>query len=154
MLDMHGFFDIARAAYREALQTTHRAVGGLLTEPEFLLGSSYALWRALLDVKASRHGLSAEECSAHNYLRHALPDPYPVTGEVAMYLSHLGVFTTVCGVQASPDFVLPRCADAGTAGSTEPVGSWSCMHQPVFHSLALARLWQLRWPAWSLRRGA
>ena len=139
MLDMHGFFDLASASYRDAVMATYTEAGRLLSEPEFLLGSSYALWRALLESKSYR-GLSAEETSAVVYLRGALPDRYPVTGELAEYLSHLGTFTAANGVQVSPDFVLPRCAGAGTAGTTEPVGSWSCTHQPLFHSLALARL--------------
>ena len=110
----------------------------VLSEPEFLLGSSYALWRALLEVKASVRGLSDEETSAHGYLRDALPDPYPLPLELAEYLSHLGEFTTASGARVSPDFVLPRCAGEAIAGTTEATGSWSCMHQPLFHSLTLA----------------
>lgn len=149
-LDMHGFFDLAKACYRDALDDDPQ-VGRLLSELEFLLGSSYALWRALLDMKSCARGLSAEEADAHVYLRSALPDPYPVTGKLGEYLRHLGVFTTGSGsdggqlfmdggAEMFPDFVLPRCSGAGIAGTPEPVGSWSCMHQPLFHSLALTRL--------------
>ncbi len=138
MLDMHGYFDVASASYRDALQADSRAGRGL-SEIEFLLGASYALWRVLLELKA-RGGLGAEEAEARAYLRAALPEPYPVPLELAEYLSHLGPFTTVNGVRLSPDFVLPRRGGPGAAGTTEPVGSWSSTHQPLLHSLALARL--------------
>ena len=61
MLDMHGFFDIASACYADAHQASFCQLGRVLSEPEFLLGASYALWRALLEVKASVQGLSGEE---------------------------------------------------------------------------------------------
>ena len=115
-------------------------------------------------MKSCAWGLSADEADAHAYLRSALPDPYPVTGELGEYLRHLGAFTTGSGSDGSqlvmdggaemfPDFVLPRCSGAGTAGTTQPLGSSSCTHQPLFHSLALTRLWQLCWPPRCLRRG-
>jgi hypothetical protein len=138
MLDMHGYFDVASASYRDALQADSH-LRRRLSEIEFLLGASYALWRVLLDLKA-RGGLDAEEAGARAYLRAALPEQYPVPLEPAEYLSHLGAFTTANNVRLSPDFVLPRRRGAGAAGTTEPVGSWSSTHQPLLHSLALARL--------------
>ena len=68
--------------------------------------------------------------SAYEYLRAVLPDPYPLPLELAEYLSHVGEFTASSGARVSPDFVLPRSGGAGIVGTTAPVGSWSCMHQP------------------------
>ena len=73
-------------------------------------------------------------------MRDALPDPYPLPLELAEYLSHLGECTAASGARVSPDCVLPRTGGAGVAGTAAPVGSWSCMHQPLFHSLRLAEL--------------